>query len=144
MTWRFMTSKDIQTVMDISNEVWGTDYFEGIETFSNKLKYFPAGCKMYDNHGYLFSHPWTLYSPPRLDEPLVTTYHIHDIALLPSVRNRGLCSGIMEEVLSNYSVVTLVAANNTESFWQRFGFEILSEENYGKYMVWHQSHQEKI
>jgi len=89
---------------------------------------------MYGDSGYVFSHPWTLHSPPNLDEPLILTYHIHDIALLPSVRNKGLCTEVVEEILMNHPIVTLVAANNTESFWKRFGFVEQSLVSYGTYM----------
>ena len=132
--WRPMLREDIPSVVFVSGGIWGANYYESKEIFLNKLKYFPAGCKMYGDSGYVFSHPWTLHSPPNLDEPLILTYHIHDIALLPSVRNKGLCTEVVEEILMNHPIVTLVAANNTESFWKRFGFVEQSLVSYGTYM----------
>ena len=133
-----MENTDIDTVVNIAQSTWGVEYYESPEVFQQRLDWWPAGCWMYENNGYLISHPSQVRYPPKLNRFLkydyTDCYHIHDINLLPEIRGQG----IAEQILSRFydwPVVTLVAANNTESYWANKGFKEKSNFEYGTHMV---------
>jgi GNAT superfamily N-acetyltransferase len=83
--------------------------------------------------GYAISHPILKGQPPAFDSLLgeipsddqEQQYYIHDVAILPSVRGRGLaakCVRRLLEVAKLYKITCLISVYATESFWSRFGF----------------------
>jgi len=139
--WRPMTLVDIPVVIEIADAVWGCDYYEDSTVFLNKLNLYPQGCKMYQDLGYIFSHPWAVNNPPKLNSLLdlhtkLDCYHIHDIALLPGTRNKNIATDIIARILQENKTVSLVAANGTETFWRKFNFVATKVPcNYGIYMI---------
>jgi len=88
--------------------------------------------------GYIVSHPWRHGEPPALNARLgelpdaPTTYCIHDIALLPEVRGTGAAAAILNTLLgraraAHLGTLSLVAVNNSASFWRHHGFEAVSD-----------------
>ena len=127
--WRQMTSQDLKKVHHISLCQWGTDYYECIEVFQNKLDFYPEGCFVYEDEnqikGYLISHPWEstnipllnhmLYSPTQFD-----TYYIHDVVLLPEYRGKKIAFEIINKIISDKYCVSLVAPEPTQYYWKTY------------------------
>jgi GNAT superfamily N-acetyltransferase len=133
-----MQLSDIAVVEHIAELTWGSDYYERPEVFAQRLEWWPAGCWVYNDSGYIISHPAQVGYPPGLNEPVnyrsTNCYHIHDINLLPELRGQGIANQILTRFW-DWPCITLVAANNTESFWEHYGFRRHSIVDYGSYMI---------
>jgi len=130
--WRPMTHRDLNKVYNISLAQWGSDYYESMEAFENKLDYYPDGCFVYEQEykvqGYLISHPWSSTNVPAINEPLpkilIDTYYIHDIVLLPEFRGEKIAATMIQQILKDRSEVCLVAPEPTQHYWKKYyGFE---------------------
>src|SRR3989344_158639 len=138
--WTSLLESDISEVDKIAREIHLT-LPERREVFSEKLTLFPAGCFkfMFEGKmmGYAFSHPWTLYSVPSLDDFLHTLpenpdcIYIHDVAILPAARGRnaaGLFIAQIVKVAQEMQIPHLacVSVYGTDVLWARFGFRTVS------------------
>ena len=145
--WRHMSINDIESVCNIAMNIW-TEYKETPKIYENKFHTFPEGCYVYDDNGikgYIISHPWNISYPPKINTLLpkveVNCLFIHDIVILPEYRGRGIAHEIINKILDNNLIVSLVACDDekvkTKDFWIRYGFEVVerSECDYGIYMV---------
>jgi len=96
--------------------------------------------------GYIISHPIPKNQPPpQLDTLLETNippdtdasyhYYIHDIAISPDLRGKGLAREGIEMLLfgivreKGYQKTALVSVYGTALFWEGFGFEVVDDEN---------------
>ena len=142
--WRLMTKQDMNKVHYISLCQWGTDYYECIEVFQDKLDFYSEGCFVYEDEnqikGYLISHPWEstnipllnhlLYSPKQFD-----TYYIHDVVLLPEYRGRKIAFEIINKLISDKYCVSLVAPEPTQYYWNtHYNFVASSKCSLGLHM----------
>ncbi|KAJ5389253.1 uncharacterized protein N7496_000321 [Penicillium cataractarum] len=132
--WRNLTARDIEGLMCVADEVH-PGLPESAPVFAERVKLYPEGCLVLeeDGHvcGYAISHPIRQCQPPALDSLLgeiasdADQYYIHDVAILPRFRGRGLaasCIGRLLVVAKRYPATSLVSVYGTESFWARFGF----------------------
>jgi ribosomal protein S18 acetylase RimI-like enzyme len=81
--------------------------------------------------GYVISHPIRRLQPPALNSLLgkiasdADQYYIHDLAILPQLRGRGLAQECMIKLFAiaeRYPTTCLISVYGTERFWGRFGF----------------------
>ena len=135
--WRPMRDTDLPQVNAVAAAVH-PDYPEDAAVFAERLRLYPQGCHVLADaagtlEGYAISHPWSGDAPPALNTMLhalpaaLTTFYIHDIALLPEARGHGAAAAIVEGLVAQaraagFAQVALVAVNGTEAFWQRHGF----------------------
>lgn len=134
--WRLLQAQDIAGVTAVANIVH-PDFFEDEAVFRDRFKIYPAGCfvlaKGGEILGYGISHPWQLDSVPALNSVLghlpkeTSTYYIHDIALLPTVRSGGQASRVVELMAAQaerdgFATLALVAVNGSQGFWEKKGF----------------------
>ncbi|OJK04232.1 hypothetical protein ASPACDRAFT_39848 [Aspergillus aculeatus ATCC 16872] len=156
MPWRPLHPTDLPALTTIANQIHQT-LPERPEIFAERIRLFPAGCwaltlapepeTQAGNEGqlvgYAISHPIRAGQPPALDTllgriaPDADQYYIHDVAVLPGVRGRGLAAeGVRRllEVAGRYESTGLVSVYGTEEFWGRFGFGVaeVGEELAGK------------
>lgn len=122
--------------MEIQDEAYQEIGHDSLEVFADKLSVYPQGCfaAVVDGRlaGYLFSHPWTCMRATRLDAPLVLPtapdcYYLHDLAIANWAHGRGAARRLVEAALylaraEGLSRQGLVAVQNSEPFWGRFGF----------------------
>jgi ribosomal protein S18 acetylase RimI-like enzyme len=141
MHWQPMTPQDLPAVSAIAGCVH-PDYPENDAVFAERLRLYPEGClALHDAAtivGYVISHPWHDKQPPALNMLLRTipssasSYYLHDIALLPAARCAGAASAAIATLIQhaasrNAANISLVAVNDSASFWLRHGFEVLNE-----------------
>jgi GNAT superfamily N-acetyltransferase len=139
--WRLMLESDLVQVNQIADIVH-INYPEDEGVFAERRRLYPPGCQVLASDaqlfGYIISHPSIYARPPALNSLLgelperPTTYYVHDIALLPEVRNQGHASRAVELVLAHATIagftnVSLIAVNNSTEFWRRHGFLTASE-----------------
>ena len=143
-----MCIQDVPSVCSIAMDIW-SGYGESPAIYENKFLVSPRGCYVYvvndSIKGYIISHPWNILSPPPLNTPLteveINCWFIHDIVVLPECSGRGVGNEMIQQILADNQVVSLVACDNekvkTKDFWARYGFEVAEAPdcNYGIYMI---------
>lgn len=145
--WRPMKITDLKIVHTISLAQWGSDNYESIDIFEDKLRRFPEGCYVYELNnkiqGYIFSHPWNSKIIPILNQRLpdidpttFDSYFIHDIVLIPDLRGLGIASKIIYKLIHNKTTY-IVAPLPTHYYWKKhFQFKKTNITYiYGVYMV---------
>ena len=137
MRWRRMADADLAGVASLGNVIH-LDYPEDPAVFAACYRAYPAGCHVLAGDddgiaGYLVSHPAILGSPPLLNTPMVDLphrpdcYYLHDLALGPATRGRGLAGqavtiAVEEARTAGFDVVALIAVGDAHGFWERHGF----------------------
>jgi hypothetical protein len=139
-----MLIEDIPYVYNIAMGIW-TIHKESQIIYENKFCSFPEGCYVYDDNGikgYIISHPYNISSPPKINTilPKVETncLFIHDIVIITEYRGRGIGNEIINKILNDNPIVSLVACDKkARDFWIGYGFEVveISDCDYGIYMV---------
>ncbi|KQT52372.1 hypothetical protein ASG43_20175 [Aureimonas sp. Leaf454] len=135
--WRPLRAEDLPGLDALADLVHPT-FFERPEVLAERLALFPEGCLALPGlagvsrlSGYILSHPARLGSPPPLDtllgrlDPQADALYLHDIALGPECRGRGLAAEAIGRVLSigaRYPATMLISVYGTAPFWRRFGF----------------------
>ena len=108
--------------------------------FANRLALYSAGCLLLVDDGsrnilgYVLAHPWKRDHSIMLDQIIEKLpiwpdcFYLHDIALLPETRGRGMgYAGIaaIEKIAHNERLpsISLVALSGALPFWTRNGFQ---------------------
>ena len=127
---------DLTAVLAVADQVH-PDFPEDLAVFAERQSLYPAGAYVLERgdevRGYLLSHPWHSGKPPALNCLLgklpanADTFYIHDLALLPSELGTGKAGAIIKQIAAHakangFATISLVAVNDSSSFWQRFGF----------------------
>ncbi len=136
-----MTPADLPAVEQVS-EIVHPAFPEDIAVLAERRHLYPQGCLVLPGGegilGYAISHPWHFGQPPKLNTPLerlpvpAETYYIHDIALLPEARGTGAGSAVIrllagQAQASGLASVSLVAVNGSAGFWQKHGFDAVTD-----------------
>lgn len=137
MNIRLSTLTDLPSILSVQASCYLEVEPERPEVLSEKFNLFPRGCFVAEVDsevvGYMFSHPWKLGSPPKLDAFLLqipinaNTYYIHDIAVHPSFRGAGIAKLFYDKALDGgkeggYKSISLIAVQESEKFWKKLGF----------------------
>jgi predicted N-acetyltransferase YhbS len=143
---RQLNVDEIEDVLRVQEKCYSFDLLERRECFVHKYNLFPTGCLgVFLNHqliGYIFFHPWMLNHTVPLDD---TTYvlpansdclYIHDLAILPDHRHAKVGAQLIDQVVlisQELSLMSyaLIAVQNSESYWTRWGFESNRPMKYG-------------
>ncbi|KAM7195744.1 hypothetical protein V8F20_007314 [Naviculisporaceae sp. PSN 640] len=150
--WRQMLLSDIPGLVHVG-EVVHPSLPESPTVFTERATLFPDGCLVLTDsdhsnpstgscpepaprtlYGYAISHPIPYNTPPALDSLLGSIpadppqYYIHDVAILPEFRGRGLAEKCIRQLLEvarvhGYQETALVSVYGTSKFWGRYGFE---------------------
>ncbi|WP_448191975.1 GNAT family N-acetyltransferase [Azospirillum sp. sgz301742] len=134
--WRPMAPADLDTVLAVASAVH-PGYPEAPAVFAERLKLYPAGCRMAEVAGvvvgYAVMHPGRLGSPPALDSLLgelpesADCLYLHDVALLPGARGSGLgvaavgCASDLA-VRDGVGWLALTSTPEARGYWERRGF----------------------
>jgi len=135
--WRPLTAADLPALADVADIVHPA-HPERPEVFADRLALFPAGCLWAEADdgsplGYCLSHPGRLGQVPPLDTvlgrlpPDPDCLYLHDLALLPAARGRGLgaaATGMLAGVAGRAGLgfLALTAIGSSPAFWGRQGF----------------------
>jgi len=146
--WRPMNKQDLDTFVHLTYEIW-PNHWESPKSLIARYHLYPNGFQIYeiDNmpSGYLMSHPGYLNCPPELNETYAldkgkpTCYHIHDAAIVKTARGNNAIKQVWPYILelaTAYNIISLIAVDNTESFWSKLGFIPSNfQANYGTHMI---------
>ncbi|WP_449221567.1 GNAT family N-acetyltransferase [Tistrella mobilis] len=134
--WRPLTAADLDRLNEIANAVH-LDFPEREEVPAERLRLFPGGCfaAVVDGQmvGYAVTHPWIDGRPPALDSLLgalpddADCLYVHDVALLPEARGRGLARrlvAMLEELARHHRLprLALTAVGGSAPGWAAMGF----------------------
>ena len=135
-SWRELSVNNIKSLARVADKIH-PDLPESDEVFAERVKLFPEGClglvegKGNELCGYVISHPIRRLQPPALNSLLwkiasdANQYYIHDLAILPKLRGRGLaqeCITKLFAIAKRYPTTCLISVYGTEQFWSHFGF----------------------
>lgn len=135
-SWRELSVNNIKSLVRVADKIH-PDLPESDEVFAERVKLFPEGClglvegKGNELCGYVISHPIRRHQPPVLNSLLgkiasdADQYYIHDLAILPKLRGRGLaqeCITKLFAIAKRYPTTCLISVYGTEQFWSHFGF----------------------
>jgi GNAT superfamily N-acetyltransferase len=131
-----MMEEDLAAVDKIAAEVH-PNFPEDAAVPAERLRLAPAGCFALADGGtiagYVVSHPWRAFPPPKLNTLLgaipepAACWYIHDLALLPSARGHGHAGVIVERLAAaagqaGLPAMSLTAVSGSAPFWARHGF----------------------
>ena len=132
--WRQMNESDIPGVLRVADKIHA-DLPENEFVFRERLNLFPEGCLVFTENGevggYVISHPVRHGQPSALNSllgevtPDADQYYIHDLAILPGFRGRGLaaeCICKLLDIAKRYPTTCLISVYGTAPFWARYGF----------------------
>ena len=139
---RLMREDDIPAVSDIGARSYKPSFYESDESFLSKWQGFPKGCYVIAVRGKVVGYAITFPYYKGEVFPLNHNYtpflyanahYFHDICVCPGYRNQGY-AGLLVNKVWNSSVLPkcLVAVNNSEEFWERYGFKETRKVKYGK------------
>jgi len=123
-------------ILKIQEEAYTELPPEDVNILKSKWLSSPKTCAVYLNHenqilAYLLAHPWASQTPPKLHEKSPVTnssnLYLHDLALAHEARGKGIAKKLVENLIDNAKVqvfakILLVAVQNSEQFWAKFGF----------------------
>jgi len=134
---RPMNYSDLDAVMKIQSMAYIPQYCESREVYEDKFAKYPDGCWVaeIDDYvvGYVISHPYLLDSPPKLDAVMddipqnPDCYFIHDVAINPEYKGKGIGSALCEKAKSlakerNLPNMALISVQDSHPFWEKMGF----------------------
>lgn len=144
MKIRLAQQFDMPEIISVQSVCYRTVKPERLEVLSEKLGIYPKGCLVAEIDGrvvgYMFSHPWRLWVPPEIDSFLgclpknPDCFYIHDVAVLPTCRGLGIARDLIEKarviaVENHLDSLTIIAVQDSENFWEQFGFRRPECEN---------------
>ncbi|GGP24324.1 GNAT family N-acetyltransferase [Silvimonas amylolytica] len=113
-------------------------FHEPVETFAARLRLSPGSSWVAEAGGqvlgYFFTHPWAGETPPPLGRALQQlpanqdTHFLHDLAVHPQARGRGVAPRLVEAALDwgrqrGLKFTRLVAVAGAAPFWRKWGFK---------------------
>lgn len=134
---RQLQTDDLPGILDVQRAAYRAELLENGDTFVRIMKLFPRGCLgAFENQqhlAYVFSHPWRSDAVVPLDDPRTTIpadvdcLYIHDLAVKKSSHHRGLATQLLLSLFKiaeelGFSRFGLVAVQESEQFWKRWGF----------------------
>lgn len=135
---------DLDAVLRLQSTCYGPDYVEPAEAFASKLREtapLQTCWGAFDAAGellaYAISLPVCADTMPGLHAsdyrcpPAPTLLYLHDVAVSPAGRGRGLAQGLLAHVqhravLLGLPRLGLIAVQDSAPFWQRLGFAPLA------------------
>ncbi|MCK6407865.1 GNAT family N-acetyltransferase [Thauera sp.] len=137
---RPLRTADLAAVLAIQRAAYGDDYQETAVVLARKLALAPRACWLAQAEGaavgYVFAHPWGDVGAPPLHAPLAALPaqagqgFLHDLAVLPAARGRGVAAALFGRVRdwsagAGHRGLRLVALADAVPFWARQGFSAL-------------------
>ncbi len=133
---RLIEPSDWPEVDRIQRSAFLPEAVEDIETIKRLGELSPETCYLAvadEPVGYIISHPWVADELPPLNTMLpeipagATTFFIHDLALHPSWRGRGVAQALLASAFERARALGLVDASllsiqGSAGFWKRMGF----------------------
>lgn len=148
MMWEPMRFNDMDPVSELGDQIYDPHYHEPVEAILTRFRAGPCFTWLEEGRviGYVITHPWD-ETIPKLGaaiEPVEnpTLQFLHDLAIHPDFRGRGMAKGIVAHLKSRFNKIALISVGETRAFWEARGFmatsrDVASDYFYGStYMIW--------
>ncbi len=151
MKIRQIEENDWESIIEIQRQAYTDIKPESEPVLKRKYIISPETCVVaVDDHeniiGCCLSHPWNPdNSPPlykEIEKPVDTNnLYIHDLAVSRKSQRKGVANNLCNMIIARaksqgFKSITLVAVQNSESFWCKFGFsrnsKIKPSQTYGE------------
>jgi ribosomal protein S18 acetylase RimI-like enzyme len=142
---RRLSPDDIRDIHRLEAETYLPELHESDAAFLQLIRLFPEGAFGYFDAdglcGYAFGAPSMAGSTLELRTPLeripdkADTFYIHDVAVAPRCRGRGIGRRLATELLAlaaakGFTRSELVSVQGSAPFWRQFGFQPIYEFEY--------------
>ncbi|MBP0622588.1 GNAT family N-acetyltransferase [Cupriavidus consociatus] len=148
---RPMVAADLPAVMDVQATCYTEVLLESCDALASRLALSPTTCWVADDPhrpgalaAYLFTHAWPETSLPPLDgvlddgwrqapTPASLTWFVHDMAVAPAGRSRGLAPRLYAAaqaaaVAARLQHSRLIAVQSAAPWWRRLGYAPVAAE----------------
>ena len=137
-----LKTADMADVLRIQDYCYTEIEPESFDSMQAKILASPSTCLIAESSegavGYLIAVPIIYPNLPALNSPTfelvagVDTLYIHDLAVDSAERGKGVAQSLVRASIdaskrSGLSRACLVAIQNSQSFWEQFGFETVAE-----------------
>jgi len=138
LTIRPIVADDLPGILTVQQACYGGGFLEPGDALASRWARSPAMCLVAlrgsEVVGYLLSHAWHAWTPPKLHVPLPDTdaadvlWFVHDMAIAPEGRGQRLgerlyamaCARAQTQGLDQSR---LVAVQGADIFWRRLGYQ---------------------
>jgi ribosomal protein S18 acetylase RimI-like enzyme len=139
---RFLKTADMADVLRIQDYCYTEIEPESFDSLQAKILASPRTCLIAESSegavGYLIAVPIIYPNLPALNSPTfelaagVDTLYIHDLAVDKAGRGKGVAQSLLRASIdaakrTGLSRACLVAIQNSQNFWEQFGFETVAE-----------------
>lgn len=140
---RPIVADDLRGILTVQQACYGDGFLESGDALASRWARSPAMCLVAlggaEVVGYLLSHAWHAWEPPKLHMPLPTAdaadvlWFVHDMAIAPAGRGQRLgehlyataCAAAQAQGLRQSRLVAVQGAN---VFWHRLGYRRVAVE----------------
>lgn len=146
MTPRLLMESDISQVLTVQTTCYRPELIESRSAFLRKLTLFPSGCfgsfECGQMVGYVFAHPWVRGTTVPLDSSdyllpgNIDCMYVHDLAVVATARGKGVAPSLIQALsdaasTQHLKTFALVAVQDSEKYWTRWGFRTQYSLEYG-------------
>ncbi|MDR3411985.1 MAG: GNAT family N-acetyltransferase [Formivibrio sp.] len=134
---RPIQADDAACIQAIQAVCYPPELLESTQALLAKCALSPHSCWLAENDqgvlAYLLTHPWHEDDLPTLNRPLdilpehANIFFLHDLAVTPSSRNRGIAQELVLHAMhwakeKKCRKAMLIAVQGAQKFWQHHGF----------------------
>lgn len=137
-TVRPVVDADLPAILAVQQACYGDGFLEPGDALASRWARSPAMCLVAARGaevvGYLLSHAWHAWTPPKLHVPLPAAdaadvlWFVHDMAIAPTGRGQRLgerlyAAAHASAVAQGLNQSRLVAVQGADVFWRRLGYQ---------------------
>ncbi|NWK45866.1 GNAT family N-acetyltransferase [Ralstonia pickettii] len=138
ITIRPIVADDLAGILAVQQACYGEGFLEPGDALASRWARSPALCLVAlrggEVIGYLLSHAWHAWTPPKLHVPLPVAdaadvlWFVHDMAIAPAGRGQRLgvqlyAIAIASAHAQGLRESRLVAVQGADAFWRRLGYQ---------------------
>ena len=143
LTIRPIIADDLPGILAVQQACYGDGFLESGDALASRWARSPALCLValrgVEVIGYLLSHAWHAWTPPKLHVPLPAAdaadvlWFVHDMAIAPAGRGQRLGERLYATASAAAQVQglrqsRLVAVQGADVFWRRLGYRAAAIE----------------
>ena len=144
LTIRPIVADDLPGILAVQQACYGDGFLEPGDALASRWARSPAMCLVAlrgsEVVGYLLSHAWHAWTPPKLRVPLPAAdavdvlWFVHDMAIAPGGRGQRLGERLYAIASASAQAQglrqsRLVAVQGADGFWRRFGYQSVDMES---------------
>ena len=140
---RKILDSDLKDILNIQSRVYSENLVESPESVISKFRVSSDTCFVHMTNekinSYCLAYPYPKLTPPPLNNllneiTLSKNIFLHDLSVTPEFAGNGIARKMLSKLFEicfsqNFNSITLMAVQNSETFWQKFGFKIIKSKN---------------